>query len=117
MGHASSKDYKQPLIEKNQSPKKSGKKTGMGLALYFGSCATLAFGGTGIEFYADHQQATTLAQDYGRAAQCEVKSTRSQCSEVELMSVARKQANESIREGGDDIQTLGTVGLVLGILF
>lgn len=107
-----------PAARQDTTPKKASgmKRLSQAALLYFGGCTTALLGGTGVEFYADHQKATSLSADYARAAACEAKKDVAQCNIHELQSVARVEANESMREGGDTAQTVGVVGLVLGVL-
>ena len=82
-------------------------------------CAGLVVGGAGLggEVYTSHQSGSVLAEDYGRAAQCEQKLAHNAvCTDAEQTSVAKKKANEEIRTYSHGAVTVGGAMMVWSLL-
>ncbi len=76
----------------------------------------IAATGVGGEFYTAHRAETDLAADYARAASCEVKTKNHQsCSIEEGTSVAKKRANEDMRNLAHGVTVAGAVVTYIGI--
>jgi len=83
----------------------------------FTTALVIGLGGVGGEVYTSREKGTTLAEDYGRAAQCEQKLfSKATCTDNEQTSVIKKSANEEIRKYSHGAMAAGVILGVLSIL-
>lgn len=88
----------------------------LALAGYFSTIAILGLGGSNLWAESVRKSGDELAADYARATLCDAQQrNRLACDEAQLTSVAKRDANEELKTGGQGALGAAVILTMIGV--